>query len=118
MRPRAAAIAEASLQALVCDVWAIPAPHAKRLRHALRSAPCARAQVLRQQLALVGITDLDAAFRGVITPAFLMALLNDLGAVGALTLGDIHLIEDCILRCVDKDGDWLSYHTYKERNVS
>lgn len=115
MSPSATAITVAGLEALVTDVWQLPEPQRRRLRQALRTAPCARAVTVRQQLALVGVLDLDAAFAKVLTPTFIVDMLADLGAMGLLTLGDIHRIEDCILRCVDAQGHWLSYDAYKER---
>jgi hypothetical protein len=45
-------------------------------------------------------------FREVLTPRFVMQMLRDLWAVGALAEDDCRAIEEAVLQCVDKAGQW------------
>jgi hypothetical protein len=111
-RPREA------LDCLVYQVWQVPDPAGRRLLRALRQAACTRAQVVREQMALADVVDLEAAFAQHITPSFVMSVLEDLRATGWLTNRDVHTAEEAVLGCVDRHGRWLDYHAFQERNVS
>ena len=96
-----------ALHALAYRVWPIPAKAQKRFATALKTSPCSRAVTLRQQLSLIGYTDLDIVFAKVVTPAFMMALLDDLASTGALTRHEASTIQNAVLIGVRRDGTWV-----------
>lgn len=94
--------------ALFAAMWRIPPQLARRWVHALKFSPCDRMVILRHHLALVRHVNLEALFQNVATPAFMMALCDDLCATGMLTRKEATRLQDAILSEVRIDGTWCS----------
>jgi hypothetical protein len=89
---------------LIHNYWQVPLAPGRRLAHLMAASPCARVQDVRWHLGVA--TDLERVFREVLTPRFVMQMLRDLWAVGALAEDDCRAIEEAVLQCVDKAGQW------------
>jgi hypothetical protein len=107
---------ELQLWRMTHHYWGVPEKEAKSLIRVLLSSPCARVKTLRERLTLCrvavptvrGSVDIDAAhvFREVVTPEFVIRMLNDLQVVGSLSLGQVRMIETSVLQVVTATGAW------------
>ena len=107
---------EERLASIVLRYWRVPQNEGKRLVRVLLQSPCSRARVFRHQLSLteVPITtahgqcqpDLSHTYAHVVTPHFMMALVQDLHVTGSLTAKQAQGIEEALLTAVDREGRW------------
>ena len=114
----ASQVVRIALEVLLTNVCPVPPPLRRPLLRALRTSPCARAVELRRNLALVGALDLDYFFRHICTPAFLVALMDDLRAAGHLSQADAAQAQACILEPVTARGEWQTFTDYLKKERS
>jgi hypothetical protein len=104
------------LQQILFAYWHIPAREGRVLLHALQHSSCARVVTLRHHLGLAQTGfhtqqgtrhfDLDHLFVHILTPTFVIAMVEDLHAVKALSPHERTTIEEAVLGCVTAEGAW------------
>ena len=107
---------ERRIRQIVALCWEVPWPTSKALVHALTRSDVDRARALRHHLATLDMqfatgdrrqgADAPHVFSETLTPRFLVDLLADLRATGALTGPQVRVIERGVLRMVDRTGQW------------
>ena|SRR5215813_10962737 len=105
------------LQKIIAACWRVPTPEGPALLHVLLHSPLSRVREFRQALlripmhttavsALQETRELEALFTTVLTPAFVLQMMEDVQAVRALTLPEVRCIEECMLQQVSASGTW------------
>lgn len=104
------------LTQFIACYWRVPPPYARRLLRVLLRSSCSRVVELRQHVSLAethyasawGRVDMDLhhLFAHVLTPRFVVGMLEDLCALKQLTRHDTTAIEECVFRCMSPDGQW------------
>src|SRR5262245_35306114 len=106
----------AQLHRLVFDYWQIPNAAAIAFLHVCNKSDAAHATTFRHHLAVAAmavatgegmrLVDLESLFARVLTPTFVMRMVEELQERRELPAGHAHVIEEAILACVDREGRW------------
>ena len=94
------------LGTLVYQCWGLRGHLAYRAWWALKTAPCARAVALRDQFLLIDHKDIDALFARLLTPTFMVHLLDDLRTSGCFSQAETAQLQEAVLVTVSREGHW------------
>lgn len=118
MRMVASGMVEKALEVFVYGgVWPFPSHVQKPLLRALRRSSCSRVATLKLHLALADYCDFRHFLASLATPEFMMRLVDDLVATGALSRRDGSLVQETLLTGIHKDGTWMYCIDYEERHA-